>query len=85
MLTDHILLFQYHPDLHPNDPTCSERFIKLQEAYKILTNPDSRKNYDATLKNRTGYSYSTTRNPRRPYGYPDYTERDEWLRSDQTR
>ncbi|MEA5510962.1 DnaJ domain-containing protein [Crocosphaera sp. UHCC 0190] len=29
---------QYHPDLHPNDPFCEEKFKEISEAYKILIN-----------------------------------------------
>ncbi len=35
----------YHPDRHPDDPTCAEKFIAVAEAYDILvkhTNPARR-------------------------------------------
>lgn len=30
---------QYHPDRNPNDPLAEEIFLKVKEAYDILTNP----------------------------------------------
>ncbi len=76
-------LFQYHPDLHPNDPSCHERFIRLQEAYKILSNAQARREYDSTYNFRPN---GPSRNPNsRPYGYPDFTQRDEWLKREEAR
>lgn len=37
-----------HPDVNP-DPKSSEVFIKIQEAYEILSNPQKRSEYDAAL------------------------------------
>ncbi len=30
---------QYHPDLHPNDPTAAQKMNEVNEAYDMLTNP----------------------------------------------
>jgi Ca-activated chloride channel homolog len=38
----------YHPDANP-DPEAKEKFIEIQAAYEVLTNPEKRKAYDATL------------------------------------
>lgn len=31
---------QYHPDLHPNDPSAAQRMNEINEAYDMLTNPE---------------------------------------------
>lgn len=35
----------YHPDKNP-DPTAKDVYLKLNEAYRVLTDPDARKAYD---------------------------------------
>lgn len=36
-----------HPDVNRDDPTAEARFKELNEAYGVLSDPDSRKKYDA--------------------------------------
>ncbi|QIW98090.1 hypothetical protein AMS68_003608 [Peltaster fructicola] len=36
----------YHPDLHPNDPNASKRFVQISEAYAVLSSADKRHIYD---------------------------------------
>lgn len=31
---------EYHPDLHPNDPTAARKMNEVNEAYDMLTNPE---------------------------------------------
>ena len=37
---------QYHPDLHPGDKECEEKFKELNEAAQVLGDPEKRKKYD---------------------------------------
>lgn len=37
---------QYHPDLHPGDKECEEKFKELNEAYEVLSDSDKRARYD---------------------------------------
>ena len=37
---------QYHPDLHPGDKECEEKFKELNEAAQVLSDPEKRKKYD---------------------------------------
>jgi len=37
---------QYHPDHHPDDPTCEEKFKEASEAYSVLSDAQKRAAYD---------------------------------------
>lgn len=36
----------YHPDLHPNDDECAQKFKEINEAYEVLGDSNKRSNYD---------------------------------------
>ncbi|MBQ3571302.1 MAG: J domain-containing protein, partial [Clostridia bacterium] len=36
----------YHPDLHPNDESCAQKFKEINEAYEVLGDANKRSNYD---------------------------------------
>lgn len=42
------LVFLCHPDKNKTDPDASSKFTNISRAYKILSNPESRKVYDET-------------------------------------
>ena len=37
---------QYHPDLHPGDKECEDKFKEVNEAYEVLSDPDKKARYD---------------------------------------
>lgn len=37
---------KYHPDAHPGDKECEEKFKEAQEAYAVLSDAEKRKQYD---------------------------------------
>ena len=37
---------KYHPDLHPGDKACAEKFKEINEANEVLSDEKKRKNYD---------------------------------------
>lgn len=40
---------QYHPDFHPDDKTCAEKFKEINEANEVLSDENKRKQYDFEL------------------------------------
>ena len=51
----------HHPDHNPNDPSASERFVKISEAYAVLGNPEKRTKYDRDTSGATGAPQTATR------------------------
>ena len=45
---------KYHPDLNEGEAIAEERFKDINEAYRILSNPSSRKKYDRSWNNNIG-------------------------------
>ncbi len=41
---------QYHPDFHPGDATCAEKFKEINEANETLSDEGKRKQYDYELE-----------------------------------
>jgi curved DNA-binding protein CbpA len=41
-----------HPDLHPHDPGATRRFIEIQQAYEILSDPHRRATYRRPIAGR---------------------------------
>ena len=52
----------HHPDLNPNDPEASSRFVKISEAYAVLGSPHKRSRYDQdTQRAQSVHSRTTPR------------------------
>ena len=50
----------HHPDHNPNDPTASERFVKISEAYAVLGQPEKRWKYDREIGGTIGAAPSSS-------------------------
>ncbi|MXV37851.1 DnaJ domain-containing protein [Flavobacteriaceae bacterium Ap0902] len=48
---------KFHPDLNPNEPYFERMFLRIQEAYEVLSDPQNRKTYDDLLKNNQAKSH----------------------------
>ncbi|KRZ31208.1 Uncharacterized protein T4B_4542 [Trichinella pseudospiralis] len=53
---------KYHPDVNKGDRTCSNRYVKIVEAYSVLSKPESRRKYDSEL-NAQNYSHENSERP----------------------
>lgn len=49
---------QYHPDLHPNQPTATEQFKKICQAYEVLSDPQLRQQYNQEINLKFAQSNS---------------------------
>ncbi|XP_046383062.1 dnaJ homolog subfamily C member 4-like [Ischnura elegans] len=56
---------EMHPDKNRNDPLNHQRFVKLNEAYSVLSRPQKRSAYDLTLRNEQ-YIHRTNSTPTKP-------------------
>jgi curved DNA-binding protein CbpA len=46
-----LFVSKFHPDKHENDSFFNARFLEIQEAYNILSNDETREEYDSLLFN----------------------------------
>ncbi|KRZ73809.1 DnaJ -like protein subfamily C member 4, partial [Trichinella papuae] len=53
---------KYHPDVNKGDRTCSNRYVKIVEAYSVLSKPESRRKYDLEL-HAQNYSHENRERP----------------------
>ncbi|KAH9876314.1 hypothetical protein J1614_004193 [Plenodomus biglobosus] len=60
---------QHHPDRNRNDPDASTRFVAISEAYHVLSVPEKRAQYDATLQSAQASSWGRRDGPGAE-GYP---------------
>ena len=72
---------KYHPDLNSGNKSSEERFKDISEAYKVLSNPNSKRKYDRTWirnKAKEGSSYE------RDNEYPDTFVNEKDIRTEIT-
>ena len=50
---------KYHPDVNVGNKNCEERFKDINEAYKILSEPTSKKRYDRIWNRNIGNKNSS--------------------------
>lgn len=56
------LSLKYHPDKNDNDPFFEARFMEIQEAYDLLSNPEQRRVYDQNFHHQQR-SYRSSQPP----------------------
>jgi hypothetical protein len=66
------LALKYHPDKNRNSEESKQKFMKIVEAYEVLSNEQARKNYD-DVNNDGGIRRSTTTTFRKPGPSPRWT------------
>lgn len=60
------LVRRYHPDIHPDKLFSHEVFRQILEAYKVLGDPEKRKLYDASRKEKKIFATAEIEVPPRP-------------------
>jgi curved DNA-binding protein CbpA len=48
---------KYHPDRNKNSEESKQKFMQIVEAYEVLSDQQSRKNYDSSIYNYESYNY----------------------------
>lgn len=79
---------EYHPDVNPNKPGGIETFMKIREAYDILSKPSERRLYDKCLTMGIEDYSNKTKNDKGPkpkYYYHPSTYSDPEIRAEAER
>jgi molecular chaperone DnaJ len=62
---------QFHPDSNPGDPKAEARFKEISEAHSVLSDPESRREYDQVRAMGSGARFSAGGRPGQPGGFED--------------
>jgi len=54
------LALKFHPDRNPDNPKAHESFLKIQEAYAVLKEPEKKKKYDLLFDSSKSKKAGTT-------------------------
>lgn len=79
------LALRYHPDRNPHDLLAESNFVRITEAYEVLSNPLKRDQYDLSraLDPEAEYGETTVRRPPPPHFYYSYKpEKKTYTRRD---
>ena len=60
------LALQYHPDKNPDDALAEKRFIEITKAYEVLSNTQSRNQYDRGINPQLESEHAQAARRRRP-------------------
>ena len=52
------LALKYHPDRNKNSEESKQKFMQIVEAYEVLSDEQSRKNYDSNIYYHGLYNYA---------------------------
>ncbi len=74
------LALRYHPDKNKNIES-KDKFLKIVEAYEILSDDNSRRKYDSTFETSTNTNIGSTWIPSADFNkYYSYNEIKNWYR-----
>jgi curved DNA-binding protein len=69
------MALKYHPDKNPDNPKANETFLKIQEAYEVLKEPEKRKKYNQLydIKNSKSSNRSSNKSANSKF-YSDFSD-----------
>jgi len=71
------LALKFHPDRNPDNPKAHESFLKIQEAYAVLKEPEKKKKYDLLFDSSKSKKAGTTFDSKFYSNYSDFSDVSE--------